>query len=467
MYKEDQTAAISFADAYFLGFLLVIADCFRYNISNTFLEVIMARQNYNSDWDNLGKAIENMVNQAVNSRDYQELNEKLCRTLSDAVDSGSEAMRRAMAGAFDSGASAVKRAAQEAQDRRKYVVEPKKPSYQHRSAAGSSPLPNPKPILYGNTGSKSAFGVVKTVFGACLTATGGGSALLVALAGLGGIGSSFISVAGGISAAFFLGGVGLLTSGIGGLTRIARFKQYMKALGNQTHVKLETLARLTGKGQNYTRRDVQKMIDAGYFLQGHLDNEGTLLITSDETYETYETSRLQLEAQQAQKRMAALTESQKQIQVNQNPQLREVLDKGNDFLRQIKSSNDAIPGEEISNKIFRMEAVVEKIFQRAAEHPEIIPDLKKLMDYYLPMTVKLLKAYEEMDSTQIEGGTVAASKKEIEDTLDTLNLAFEKLLDSIFKDTAMDVSSDISVLQTLLAQEGLTDDEITKHNNLQ
>ena len=57
---------------------------------------------------------------------------------------------------------------------------------------------------------------------------------------------------------------------------------------------------------------------------------------------------------------------------------------------------------------------------------------------------------------------IASSKKEIEDTIDTLNVAFEKLLDSVFEDTAIDVSSDISVLNTVLAQEGLTEDELTR-----
>ena len=89
-------------------------------------------------------------------------------------------------------------------------------------------------------------------------------------------------------------------------------------------------------------------------------------------------------------------------------------------------------------------------------------DLKKLMDYYLPMTIKLLNAYADMDAQPIQGDTIENSKREIETTLDTLNVAFERLLDDLFADTALDVSSDISVLNTLLAQEGLTDDELTK-----
>ena len=80
------------------------------------------------------------------------------------------------------------------------------------------------------------------------------------------------------------------------------------------------------------------------------------------------------------------------------------------------------------------------------------------MEYYLPTTVKLLEAYEEMDAQPVGGTNIQTAKKEIEDTLDTLNVAFEKLLDELFQDTAWDISTDISVLHTMLAQEGLKDD---------
>ena len=123
-----------------------------------------------------------------------------------------------------------------------------------------------------------------------------------------------------------------------------------------------------------------------------------------------------------------------------------------------------MPGEEISRKLDKMEQLVQRIFDEVRIHPEVAPDLQKMMNYYLPMTVKLLDAYEEMDRMPVQGENIQSSKKEIEDTLDTLNQAFEKLLDSVFQDTAWDVSSDISVLHTLLAQEGLTDDDFAKMN---
>ena len=109
--------------------------------------------------------------------------------------------------------------------------------------------------------------------------------------------------------------------------------------------------------------------------------------------------------------------------------------------------------------MYHLENVIRRIFQRVEQHPELIDDLHKFMDYYLPTTMKLLKAYEELDKQDVEGENIKTAKQEIENTLDTINTAFENLLDSFYKDTAWDVSTDISVLKTMLAQEGLTGDE--------
>ena len=193
-----------------------------------------------------------------------------------------------------------------------------------------------------------------------------------------------------------------------------------------------------------------------------MDKEKTRLITSHETYRLFEQSRLQLEQRQ---RLEAEEKAKQPAKPKQDPRVQEILDKGDAFVAEIRRCNDAIPGAVISEKISRMERIVEQIFDRAEAHPEVVPDLKKLMDYYLPMTVKLLNAYADMDAQSVQGVTIQNSKREIEGTLDTLNLAFEKLLDDLFADTAMDVSSDISVLNTLLAQEGLTDDGLSQAKN--
>lgn len=248
-------------------------------------------------------------------------------------------------------------------------------------------------------------------------------------------------------------------SGFRMLNMIKRFKAYCRTLGDKTHCSLEKLAWSVNKSEKFVLQDLRKMIAKGFFREGHLDREQTCLITSHETFQYYEQSRLALE--QRQKQMI----DEASPVASSDPRLQQVLNKGNAYISQIRKCNDDIPGEEVSAKIYRMEMLIKRIFQRAQAHPEVLPDMKKLMDYYLPMTVKLLTAYADMDAQPVQGETILASMREIEGTLDTLNAAYEKLLDELFMDTALDVSSDISVLNTLLAQEGLTEDGFHKTNN--
>ena len=118
--------------------------------------------------------------------------------------------------------------------------------------------------------------------------------------------------------------------------------------------------------------------------------------------------------------------------------------------------NDNIPGEEISAKLFRLENLLKEIFEGLREHPEQLPQMRKFMNYYLPTTLKLVSAYEEFDDLSAQGEEIAEAKAEIEKTLDSINSAFEELLNRMFRDTAFDVTADAQVLQTMLAKEGLT-----------
>lgn len=397
----------------------------------------MANEKQNQEWDSLGRSIEEIIDKAINSQNYQELSRNITRTIDRATRTGSDALWRAL---DMSGATKPKET---------ITVDPVR----------AEPVPkNNLPALYGSSNGETTKGILKTVFGGISTITGFTFTLISGIFHLVGIatGASLTSIPFALGLGALVGGGTLLSSGIRSLGRVSRYKVYLKALGKNTHIALEKLSRSVGKPVKFVRKELQGMINQGLFLEGHLDHEEQNLITSDETYAHYEQSRLQMEA-----RKQAEAAAPKQPSSAPDPKVQEVLDRGNAYLREIRRCNDEIPGEEISAKISRMEAIVQRIFERAKAHPEIIPDLKKLMDYYLPMTIKLLNAYADMDRQPIQGDTIRASKQEIDTTLDTLNLAFEKLLDSVFQDTAMDVSSDISVLHTLLAQEGLTGDDFS------
>ena len=405
----------------------------------------------------LGDRIKEIIDTAVSTKDYRQMTEDIKQTvgqtinstLNSAVDTGSEAIRNGLNSMFGSGNSEYHNKTKEFEERRRREREQERKKQEEEKAKECMLT------LYDrNTGGRMK-GMMLAISGGILASGMGLGTLVLSIFGTVGHMSSLVLGGTCFLAAGALAGVGLLTGGIKKLGKLERFQKYIGTLGTHTYCNFEQLSAAVGKPVKFVKKDVKKMISDGWFRQGHIDAQETCLITSNETYQQYTQTAKALEEKK---------QEEERRQADLSPEVQEVLDKGNEFLDKIHKSNDAIPGVEISAKISRMELIVEKIFERAQKHPEIIPDLKKMMNYYLPMTVKLLDAYEEMDRMPVQGENIKSSKKEIEDTLDTLNQAFEKLLDSVFQDTAWDVSSDISVLHTLLAQEGLTDDDFAKMN---
>lgn len=404
----------------------------------------------NREFDDLGNKIQDIIDRAVSSRDYQKLNQNINQTVNKAIDTGSEALRKALNEAFGQSGEYTKKYENKTKEfeerrRRERMEQEKKEQEVSRQANLST--------LYRGTAGTRIKGILMTTFGGIFTGGMGVGAAVLLITGA--VLEPGLMAGGVVMAAIALAGGSVLAGGIRSLNKVNRFQKYRKALGNHTYCNFEQLSRTVGKSLKFVKKDIKAMITKGWFLEGHVDEQETCLITSDETYRQYIETQKQLEMRTKEK---AAEEAKRKA----SPEVEEILDRGNEYLRKIKASNDAILGEEISVKISRMELIVEKIFERAEEHPQIIPDLKHLMDYYLPMTVKLLDAYEDMDSQPVQGENICSSKKEIEDTIDTLNLAFEKLLDSVFQDTAWDVSSDISVLHTMLAREGLTENDFEK-----
>ena len=257
-------------------------------------------------------------------------------------------------------------------------------------------------------------------------------------------------------------------------SRCKRFNRYVEIIHNRDVCDIKELASATSKSEKYVLGDVEKMVSKGWFCQGHLDDSRKTLILTNDAYgqyrnvmankaqhDRYEAAKKRENAKAKRAENKAKADEQKKKD-NLPPEVREIVNQGEEYIRIIRKANDDVPGEEVSNKMYKMEDLVRRIFKRVEEKPEQASDLKKLMDYYLPTSIKLLEAYAEMDKMAVQGENIVNSKKEIEDTLDTLNIAYEKFLDDMFREDAWDISSDVSVLKSMLAQEGLTKDNFKK-----
>ena len=142
-----------------------------------------------------------------------------------------------------------------------------------------------------------------------------------------------------------------------------------------------------------------------------------------------------------------------------NPEVDKIIDEGNGYLKKLRAANDAIPDEALSDCIDRMERASSDIFKFIAENPAKAPQIRKFMNYYLPTTLKLLGSYQRLASQSVKGETITSTMFNIAGMMHTVADAFEKQLDSLFGDEAMDISADITVFETLLKQEGFVEDQ--------
>lgn len=140
-----------------------------------------------------------------------------------------------------------------------------------------------------------------------------------------------------------------------------------------------------------------------------------------------------------------------------NEALDEMIAQGQLALQEMRRLDDNIADEVISRQIRRLEELSGKIFDQVKQRPEKLPQIRKFMSYYLPTTLKLLNTYDRMGGQGISGGNVGATMERVENIMGTIVTAFEKQLDALFGAEALDISTDITVLENMMAREGLTD----------
>ncbi len=419
--------------------------------------------------NNLGDQILRAVDDIVASGNFNKLNSVVSDTVSKALEEVSMQLSQVAAHQEEHTTFGAGRFTQSA----------------YKPAGAYKAMPAPK-VRLKRVGSVS--GVLLRVFGGIGTGIFGFLFIIGSLSSIADGDGSWNAVA-GVGILLVISAV-LIYLGIRKSARLKRAQRYVQVMEGKAYINISDLALLSNKSEAYVGRDVRKMIALGIFPEGHLDMQEKCLIIGDVAYREYirlEKSRRALQAeeqkrieeqnvQQAAEREAkeaaektarkAAKESAEATSQTENAELNAMIQEGNDCIRQLRDLNDAIEGEVISAKLFKLENLLKEIFEQVKEHPEQMPEMHKFMDYYLPTTLKLVTAYEEFDRVSVQGEDIRAAKSEIEKTLDTINMAFAELLNKLFRDRAFDVATDAQVLKTMLAKEGLTREPIYAHRGI-
>lgn len=414
-----------------------------------------------NEWYKVGEDIKRQVQSAIDSNDFSELSKTISATVGQAVGDVGKSLNGAFHEVRDSFQQSVQKPdgmgtgstynSNYGQYNQPNMVQPKQKPYRGDVYYGKPNL-RPDAKLFDRHPVGSISGVVYMALGYTALGIAGITSLvfmMLVLAGFFSVGSliptTIIAVLG-----LWIGVHGTKLKG-----RANRFQRYVSMVKDKLYCSIEELAQKTGRSQRFVRKDLKKMMQKGMFLQAHLDKQEKCFIASDAMYEQYMLTQKQYEEQKQNEKLNAKNKENVSQEAGQvNAEYQKVLSEGKEYVRMIRLCNDEIPGEEMSGKLDKLELLVTRIFAQVEKEPELAPELHKMLNYYLPTTQKLLEAYRDLDKQNVEVKNISETKKEIENTVDTINAAFEKFLDELFREKAWDIQSDISVLNTMLKQDG-------------
>lgn len=252
----------------------------------------------------------------------------------------------------------------------------------------------------------------------------------------------------------FIISIAVLLKGLNLKKRVDRFKRYVRIMDRRTYISIRDLSKLSKQKERFLIKDLEKMIDMGMFYQGHIDEEKAHFMITDEVYNDYlNLKRQEIENKNKEQRL------EEEIESSYGKDVQSTLKVGRDYIKEIKSVKNELCREEISMKLDKLSNVSEEILKQIEKNPKKVEEVNKFINHYLPITLKLINSYEELNSQALQGENIQKAKIEIEESIDLINKAFENLLDDLFEDIRLDISTDISVLKTLFKQEGLDEED--------
>ncbi|MGN0421055.1 MAG: 5-bromo-4-chloroindolyl phosphate hydrolysis family protein [Acetatifactor sp.] len=397
--------------------------------------------NDNESWKGIGEEIRKSVLEALDSGNFENLGNAVFDTVADTMRTVSEQVGKTVSVNQTRVMSEVTKARQEAR-RQAEAMKKKKPSVAARVLAP-----------FRSIGSVS--NVLLKVFGGIATGLTGAFALIMMLASI--MDATLFPLL-LFSLGLLAGSIGMILVGVMQKKRLDKAEYYLKLAGNNHYINVSDIAQFTNESKKKVLAELRQFIRQGFYPEGHLDSKGTCLMLDNKIYSEYLEIEKQrrIQAKEAREAKRSEQESIPEQSAVVKTELEQLIAEGQVYIDQLRIMNDHIQGEEISAKLFRLESLLKQIYARLEEHPEQLPQLKKFLEYYLPTTLKLVAAYEEFDAMSEQGPNIVEAKAEIEKTMDTINDAFAELLNRLYRDTAFDVTTDAQVLQTMLAQEGLT-----------
>ncbi len=144
--------------------------------------------------------------------------------------------------------------------------------------------------------------------------------------------------------------------------------------------------------------------------------------------------------------------------MNENAPVSEVIAEGHEAMRRIRLANDLIPDPQLSAQIDSIEASCGQILMILEQRPQLLPQLRTFLRYYLPTTLRLLDARAKLELTAHTPKALEVRRR-ISEALGVIDKAFLKQVESLDEYRFIDLESEMDVLRDMMRADGLIDEE--------
>ena len=114
----------------------------------------------------------------------------------------------------------------------------------------------------------------------------------------------------------------------------------------------------------------------------------------------------------------------------------------------------------VSKNLNEIHDSVNKIIKTIEKEPKKERFLKNFFDYYLPVTVKLVDRFDEIENQKINSTESRTFNESTIKMIEEINGVFKSFLNNLYKDDMLDANVEIKVLNSMLKSDGLGKSEI-------
>lgn len=228
-----------------------------------------------------------------------------------------------------------------------------------------------------------------------------------------------------------------------------RFDVYEELLGYKSMEFIEDIASCTKQKELRVIKDLKKAIKMKLIPQGHFCRQKNVLMVSDVVYERY------MEKPDVYDYYFRKMMEERHRVKSRTKKIAQIMEMGEQYVGKLQGYSSMVGKKSVVQNIITMKNIVSMIFYEIDANPSQASELSVFLNYYLPTTEKLLDTYITMEEKKVSSKQEKQAKEQIEKSISLIIGAYGRILEKLYEEREIAITSEISAMELVMKQEGL------------